>query len=307
MREDDEDDVDELYARMIERVKRKRRLAEIESMKEELAGGDPTNPVEIEGTTLPARKRTAVLGSDGTLLKHMKPGELPHFSGKSVKELQTYVTGWKNYFRALEPVADDAYERRIAFAATHLKGTAAQAWERNEKSYYKWDEYHLFLKGVVADPAVRKSEALVQIAAKRQGDKQSVRELLAEIENLEQDIPPMTDEERRAWTLLNALKPALRTEVIRENREITSREAILISAQRHEEILKHQAKSESQPSQSASSKRGAGASRTKSTTSAGKAPKDERRTKEKTSSTSSLTLFSNTLEDSYFNYSKKSY
>jgi hypothetical protein len=81
-----------------------------------------------------------------------------------------------------------------------------------------------FLRGVIADPATRKSEALLALASKAQKEGQTVRELLAEIENLEQDIPPMTEDERRAWVLLNALRPALRAEVIRENKDVTSRE-----------------------------------------------------------------------------------
>ena len=303
-REDEEASLDELYDLYRERVRRKRRLAEIESMKEELAGIDPTIPVEVEGTTLPTRKRLAGLDPETSYRRQFKYGDPPTFYGKNVKELQTYITGWKNIFRAAPEIADDAYEQRIADAAVFLRGIAAQAWERNTKTFRKWDEYHQFLKGIIADPAVRQSEALVQLATKKQGEKQSVRDLLAEVENLEQDIPPMTDEERRAWTLLNALKPALRTEVIRENREIKSREAVLISAQRHEEILKHQAKSESQPSSSTPSKRAAGASQAKSTASPSDDAKDEKKRKEKTTIPSSNTS-SNASGSRCFNCGKR--
>jgi hypothetical protein len=99
---------------------------------------------------------------------------------------------------------------------------------------------------VLADPATRKSDALLRLATKTQKDTQTVRDLLAQIENLEQDIPPMEEEERRAWILLNALRPALRAEVIREHKEITTREQVLASAQRHEEVSKQQARAESQ-------------------------------------------------------------
>jgi len=305
VRDDSEDDLDELYAHYRKQIRRKRRLAEIESMKEELAGGDPVNPVEVEGTTLPARKRLAKEDPEMNYRRQFKYGDPPTFHGKNVKELQTYVTGWKNIFKAAPEVAEDKYEQRIADAAVFLRGIAAQAWERNEKTFKKWDEYHQFLKSIIADPAVRQSEALVQLATKKQGEKQSVRDLLAEVENLEQDIPSMTDEERRAWTLLNALKPALRTEVIRENREIKSREAVLISAQRHEEILKHQTKSESQPSSNTSFRRGGGSSRAKGTTSASKETKDAKKTEEKTTSTSGPAKPPRFSGDGCFNCGKK--
>ena len=304
MREQTDADIDELYAQLRTQVRRKRRLAEIESLREELADGEPSNPIEIDGTMLPARKRVAVDETEAALLKLLQHSDPPTFSGKNIKELQTYHVGWSNLFKPLPPIAEDAYARRIAIAATRLRSVAAQAWERNTVVFQKWDDYYKFLRNVIADPAIRQSEALVQLATKRQKEKQTVRELLAEIENLEQDIPPMTTQERRAWTLLNALKPAIRAEVIRENRTITTREAVLVSAQRHEEILKHQTKAEEQSSQE-TSKRGAGASQGKHKRSSGTAAKDSKKSEGKPSLTPKPPSSSDTPEDSCFNCGKK--
>jgi hypothetical protein len=70
-----------------------------------------------------------------------------------------------------------------------------------------------------------------------QGERQSVRELVTHIEELEQDIPALSTEELRAWTLLNCLRGDIRREVLRENRTISSREQVIASAQRQEELL----------------------------------------------------------------------
>ncbi len=50
----------------------------------------------------------------------------------------------------------------------------------------------------MSDPKVRKSEALARLTTIKQKDSQSVRDLLSEIEILENDIPPMIEKEREA-------------------------------------------------------------------------------------------------------------
>lgn len=69
----------------------------------------------------------------------------------------------------------------------------------------------------------------------QQGENQKVRELVIDIERLEEDIPEMTEEVRKAWVLLLAVKPDIRTSVLSEHKEITSREQVLASAARHEQ------------------------------------------------------------------------
>jgi hypothetical protein len=244
-------------------------LGDIEALRLEIAGETPDNPVEIAGTTLPTRKRPAPAHAESPPTKYLKMGEPPSFHGKDVKELQIYEIAWGNRFVAMGECTSEAWVPRIAFAATFLKSTAAAAWSRKVNSsstfpFTEWEEYMAFLRGIVADPATRKSEAIMSLSTLRQKDGQTVRELLAEVERLERDVPPMTDEEREAWTLLNSLKPALRTEVMRENREITTRELVLTTAQRHEELSKQLSKSTSQSNRGAtSSNRGASASQSK--------------------------------------------
>lgn len=49
----------------------------------------------------------------------------------------------------------------------------------------------------------------------------------------------MTEQEKRAWQLLECLTEDTRREVLRENKTITSREQVIASAQRQEELNKH--------------------------------------------------------------------
>jgi hypothetical protein len=171
--------LEEHHAILMAQVKQKRMIAEVASMQQEIAGDTPTNYVAIEGTSLPYHKRHASSYSEPLLPKHIKLGEPPSFSGTSVKELQTYEVGWKNQFKAMPELAGDDYSSRIATAATYLKGVAAEAWARNKTTFTKWEDYIRFLRGVLADPATRKSDALLRLATKTQKDTQTVRDLLA--------------------------------------------------------------------------------------------------------------------------------
>jgi hypothetical protein len=80
------------------------------------------------------------------------------------------------------------------------------------------------LRSTVADPANRMAIASLRLKELKQGDIQSVRDLVNYVEELEEDWPTLTPEEDKAWRLLNSLRPELRREVLRENKAITSRE-----------------------------------------------------------------------------------
>src|SRR5882757_381325 len=79
--------VEERHAQLRRMIAAKRQQEEIESMEAELRGEVPNNPVEVEGTTLPIRKRPASLVTDNPA-KYIKLGTPPFFYGKSLGELQ---------------------------------------------------------------------------------------------------------------------------------------------------------------------------------------------------------------------------
>lgn len=230
-------------------LRRRRLEREIADMQAELAGQDPQQYHHIEGTSLPTHKRylseTSASKHDTSIAKYLKTKTPPTFDGKSIDMFTKYDRGWRAIHRTLPPCAHDQYAERIQFAATFLTDRAEEAWDRDQPTFTMWDEYTDYLKSIIASPAIRKSQALIRLAEIKQRKDQSVRELLTVVETIEGEIPPMTEDERKAWVLLNALSPALRAEVMHEHKEITSREQVLASAQRHEDVIKQRLRSES--------------------------------------------------------------
>jgi hypothetical protein len=86
-----------------------------------------------------------------------------------------------------------------------------------------WDDFTTYLKSLIADPANALAYASLRLKEARQKRGQSVRDLVEYIEQLERDIPEQSKQQREAWHLLNSLHPEIRREVMRENKEITSR------------------------------------------------------------------------------------
>ena len=68
------------------------------------------------------------------------------------------------------------------------------------------------------------ADASLRLKSLIQRETQSVREIATMVEELEEDLLVLTPGEERAWRMLNALRPEIRREVLRENRIITSRE-----------------------------------------------------------------------------------
>ena len=64
----------------------------------------------------------------------------------------------------------------------------------------------------------------------------SVRQLVTAIEELEDEVPILSEEEQKAWVLLNCLEPELRTTVLREERAVSTRTQIQSAVQRLQEL-----------------------------------------------------------------------
>ena len=192
---------------------------------------------EYELGDLPVRtKRPALDVSDGvpTLPRYLRPATPPSYAAKSTREAAEYETGWKAYLDAVPAMSD---KTKILHAATYLKGNARDAWARMDKPMDTWNDYITSCRALIADPANRMAYASYQLMNIRQRQKQPVRELVNKIEELERDVPPQDERTRKAWQLLNCLDSATRREVLRENKDITSREQVIAAAQRHEELL----------------------------------------------------------------------
>jgi len=279
--------IDEEYKLLQERVAEKRKREQIVLMRQELAGDTPDSPVVIEGVALPTRKRASTT-AQGSATKHIRLSTPPTFSSKSLSELNEFELSWDVRFRAIGVAADD-HATRIDTAATALAGAALAYWGRADRAEIKtWPEFLRFLKDTVIDPSNHIGIATLSLIRRRQKDDESVRDLLRSVEDLENEIKieKMTDDQRKAWAFLNCLKPAIRAEVMREHKVIESREQVVASAQRHEELFK--TKEKGQTTQ-AGSVRGATGPQAPRTSSWYRGPRGSSEKKTEVTKTSSVT------------------
>lgn len=235
---------DEKFERLTREVQQRTRDREIQKMQTFLERGIDEDVEEI-GAAYTSRKRALTASAEDSISKQLKVDKLPTFKGLNMKEVQTFNVAWSNFWKTKPEIAVDAWQNRIAVAGSYTRDKAALLWSKEDlKEYQSWDQFLRFMRSVVRDPAVRAAESLMALGRKQQRTDQDVRTLLAEIEELEGDIPELTKDQRDAWTLLLALDPKLRTHVLREHETISSREQVLSTAIRHEDTIRFQRETE---------------------------------------------------------------
>ena len=237
-----EETLAEKHARLTALLQQKRQLAEIEEMERELADLDPLPLSASAAPTGLKRAAAAMHDPQSQRVPTFRPATPPSFEGKTVKELSDYEDGWRVYFDAIQ-TQDET--QRIRQAASYLKSYARDAWVRREEDPVTWDEYIRCLRHMVIDPANRLGYATLRLKEAKQKEGQSVRDFVKYIEELEKDIPKWDINKQKAYDLLNGLRPRVRVEVIRENKEITSRHQVIAAAQRQEELLSQQSRERS--------------------------------------------------------------
>ena len=217
----------ERHARLRATILEKKQLQEIEEMERELTGGSPTSSSIFGGSM---GKRPA---SQELTARHRRAFPPPSYKGTNLREMRDFLLGCEVYFGAVE---EHDESRRVAIAASYLREEALRQWSRLGRAQpTTWTEFEQALRNMVQDPANRMALASVKLKELKQGQL-SVRELVTTIEELEDEIPVLTDEEQKAWTLLNCLQPELRTAVLREEREIRTRTQVQATAQRLQEL-----------------------------------------------------------------------
>ena len=82
----------------------------------------------------------------------------------------------------------------------------------------------MWAKSLVADPANRMADASLRLKNLVQSKNQSVRDITTTVKELEEDLLVLSPGEERVWRILNALRPEIRREILRENRIIINRE-----------------------------------------------------------------------------------
>jgi hypothetical protein len=231
---------DEEYELLRQQVARMRRAREMQSMRDELAGLAPTSYVSIDGTDLPSRGRKRAASEETAeerFLRSIKLDNAPKFSGKDLKDLQRFDTGWKNIWRGRSTASADHWDARTRLAGQRLTGDAAFHWSRHEEVCTSWESFIDFLRGTVVDPEVQLAENLQILARKEQGPDQKVNTLYQEALELLDTIPERTHEEWKAWTFLLMLRPLIRSRLLREKHEVRNISSVLASALRHEQAI----------------------------------------------------------------------
>ena len=166
-------------------------------------------------------------------MRHRRAFPPPLFKGTSFKELRDFLLGCEVFFGA---VGEHDEIERIAIAASYLREEALRTWSRlGSDRPTTWAEFEKVCRDMVQDPANRMANASLKLKDMRQGTK-SVRQLVSAMEELEDEIPVLSEAEQKAWALLNCLDSDLRTAVLREERVIRTRTQVQNAAQRLQEL-----------------------------------------------------------------------
>ena len=232
----DNDSTKDQYQDLVKQVQKKRRREAIASLQRELDGDPDANLVTIEGAPHPAKVQARTDPVSESVPKFQRMVEPAYFGGRDLKELEQFEANWEAQFRA-NPWVAETDERRVAYAAQALKGTAMLSWHRKQDKPTSYTDFLKWCRDIVRDPENRKANAMLRLKSIKQGDNQNVRDLAMAIDTLYRDIGDLSDEERRAWTFVTALKDTIRIETLKEMKVVTSRDGVLATAQRHEEIM----------------------------------------------------------------------
>jgi hypothetical protein len=228
----EEEDLDAEVQKLQAQLAARRKRGQVLALRKELA----SDSHESLNTTSTHKRGLSISSSAASHAKrvHVRAKEPTTFEGKSLREYREHAATCYTYFAA---VGGDELEN-IELAATYLRGNALSIWVVKELKPTTWDTYLAWAKSLVADPANRMADASLRLKSLVQKETQSVRDVATLVEELEEDLLDLTPGEERAWRMLNILRPEIRREVLRENRTITSREQVIIAAQRQEELLR---------------------------------------------------------------------
>ena len=156
----------------------------------------------------PVAKRTSI-----------KPGKIPDYWGKSLREHTDWVRDCDVVFRR----SSDhfvTHTDRILYAMYSLKGDPKEQWyewEKNhpvEESDVIWDDFTEFLKDLIQDPVHRAATIAQALQDAKQRPTQSARNFDAYMATLENQLPKIP-ESYRVSNYLTKLRPELRAEILK--------------------------------------------------------------------------------------------
>lgn len=234
-----QDKLDRRVNKLRTQVSRKRKERELMSLRKELRG-ESTTPMRVADETLghqePASKRRRLSEDDiRSDRAQIRPAEPLYYSGKSVRELENFLTFWLIHW---ESQPEESQATRVRVAAKYLRGIPMKLWGQRVVAgapYLEtWDQFTQWLRDSQKAPNQRILESTLALKELRQQDNQTCRDVYVRMCELENNIPTMDRDQQRAWTLVNALDPKLRSRIVRDLQSVDSVEAVLACAGRNE-------------------------------------------------------------------------
>jgi hypothetical protein len=233
-------------------VRRRRQERQLLALRREIRG-EPAESVQLasELGALPERpKKRRKLSNDETSRsrRRLRPPEPVYYYGKNVKELEDFLTFWLIYIQSDE---GESEAERVNIAASYLRGTPMKMWGKRLESQAPritlWEDFKQWLRDSLKAPNQRILESTLALKELKQRQGQTAQELYVYMTELESNIPTMSEDQRRAWQLVNALHPEMRSRVVRDLQSIDTVEAVLACAGRNESTVvdktsKHEAR-----------------------------------------------------------------
>jgi Zinc knuckle len=224
-------------------VMRKRKERELMQLRKELRGdavadlrvADETPAPEERGSK---RRRSSESDDARQTKRQVRPAEPLYYNGKSIKELEEFLIFWVIQWEA-QPGEPEA--TRVRTAARYLRGTPMKLWGQRIQSdaapIKTWEEFKQWLRDSLKAPNQRILESTLALKEMRQRENQTCKDVYVYMCELENNIPTMNDDRRRAWALVNALRPELRSRVVRDLQAIDNVDEVLACAGRNESTL----------------------------------------------------------------------
>jgi hypothetical protein len=235
-----QDQLESRIQKMRKLVKRKRDERELMQLRRELQGEPVASLRGADETATPAgrpskRRRSSASDESRRPKRHVRPAEPLYYQGRNIKELEEFLVFWAIQWES-EP--DESETSRVKVAARYLRGTPMKLWgqrvQSNADPISKWDDFKQWLRDSLKAPNQRILESTLALKDMRQRTGQTCKDLYIYMTELENNIPTMSEDQRRAWMLINALRPELRSRVVRDLQTIDSVEEVIACAGRNE-------------------------------------------------------------------------
>jgi hypothetical protein len=191
-------------------------------------------PPESEATTAPSLHDASSRSSGSIRLATPET-----YYGKSLKEHTNFM--WQcdvNFRRDPRQFSDDA--SKVLYAMQYLRAEPRDRWRAQEATFGRdqatWQEFSDFLLDLIQNPVNRLLTQAQRYSDARQKPNQSVHSYVTYVENLEDELEPYSEDQRRLH-LLTTLRPELRTAITSHQNIPESRAGLIALAARLEENL----------------------------------------------------------------------